>query len=156
MAQCRAFLSRLPSNPVKFVTRMPSYHQIIQIELTAPLKPALGAPCNGCGVCCLLEPCPLGVVLSGRRQGACVAVRWQGDQHQYRCGALMAPADVLAAALPRPLKSWGPWLAPSLARLANRWIAVGQGCDSTVELTIENLVGATEEISTPSATGNTP
>ena len=112
---------------------MSKIRQLILIHPDAPFKPAPGAPCNGCGVCCLLEPCPLGVVLSGRRHGACVAVRWHDDVHQYRCGALSAPLNVLQNVLPRPLRRLAPWLAPGLARLANRWIAVGHGCDSSVE-----------------------
>jgi hypothetical protein len=112
---------------------MPCKNQIILIHPDAPSKPAPGAPCNGCGVCCLLEPCPLGVVLSRRRRGACVAVRWHDELLQYRCGALIEPVDVWQRVLPRPLLGLAPWLAPGLARLAQRWIAAGQGCDSTVE-----------------------
>ena len=112
---------------------MSKIRQVILIQADAAPKPMPGAPCNGCGVCCLLEPCPLGAVLSGRRRGACVAVRWHLDVHQYRCGALVAPVDVLQNVLPRPLWCLVPWLSPGLARLAKRWIAVGQGCDSTVE-----------------------
>jgi hypothetical protein len=52
--------------------------RIIKIHPDAPPKPAVGAPCNGCGVCCLAEPCPLGVILSRRLKGACVALRWDG------------------------------------------------------------------------------
>ncbi|MDO8252492.1 MAG: hypothetical protein Q7T78_22615 [Rhodoferax sp.] len=115
---------------------MSKIHHVILIHPNSAHKPAPGAPCNGCGVCCLLEPCPLGVLLSGRRHGACVAVRWRSDVHQYRCGALSEPADVLQHILPRSLKRLTPWLAPGLARLATRWIAVGQGCDSTVEATL--------------------
>jgi hypothetical protein len=113
-------------------------HQIIQIHPQAPQKPVSGAPCNGCGVCCLLEPCPLGVVLSGRRTGECVAVRWLDDAQQYRCGALMAPVDVLKKFLPRPFQGLSPWLAPGLSHLAKRWIAVGLGCDSSVQTTIHD------------------
>lgn len=142
-------------NPVKFAPPMPQHHQIILIHPAAPPKPAPGAPCNGCGVCCLLEPCPLGVVLSGRRQGACVAVRWQGELQQYRCGALTEPEAVLQTVLPRPFQSWGRWLAPSLARLAKRWIAVGQGCDSTVEPTIDDDAGTTG-VSAQTQPGNKP
>ena len=120
--------------PVKSVRSMS--HQIILIQSEAPSKPVPGAPCNGCGVCCLLEPCPLGVVLSGRRQGACVAVRWHEECHQYRCGALIEPAVVLKMALPRLFQSWASWLAPVLARVAKRWIAVGIGCDSNVQPTM--------------------
>lgn len=112
---------------------MSKLHQIILIHPDAASKPEPGAPCNGCGVCCLLEPCPLGVVLSRRRRGACVAVRWHADVQQYRCGALSAAAEVLQKALPWPLRRLAPWLAPGLVRLAKRWIAVDQGCDSNVE-----------------------
>ena len=106
---------------------------VILIHADAPLKPAAGASCNGCGVCCLLEPCPLGVLLSKRRHGACAAVRWHQERSCYRCGALSAPLEVLQHALPRPVWRVLPWLAPLLVRLATRWIAAGQGCDSTVE-----------------------
>ena len=109
---------------------MSKIHQLILIQPDAPRKPEPGTPCNGCGVCCLLEPCPLGVVLSGRRHGACVAVRWHDELHQYRCVALTEPAALLYQL--RPL---APWLASGLARLAQRWIAAGQGCDSSVEAT---------------------
>jgi hypothetical protein len=112
---------------------MSTIRQFILIQAEAASKPAPGAPCNGCGVCCLLEPCPLGVVLSGRRHGACVALSWRTEANQYRCGALSEPVEVLQNVLPRPLRRLAPWLAPGLARLAKRWIAVGQGCDSTVE-----------------------
>ena len=118
---------------VQFSACMPRIRQIILIHAEAPHKPVPGAPCNGCGVCCLLEPCPLGVLLSRRRQGACVALRWHESRAQYRCGALTAPVDVMQAVLPRALQGLANWLSPGLARLAKRWIAVGQGCDSTVE-----------------------
>jgi len=111
--------------------------QVIHIHLDAAPKPPRGAPCNGCGICCLLEPCPLGVILSGRRHGACVAVRWQDDVRQYRCGALCEPAAVLQHVLPARLQRLTPrmavGLAPILARWAQRWIAVGQGCDSSLD-----------------------
>lgn len=115
---------------------MSEIRQLILIRREASPKPGTNAPCNGCGVCCLLEPCPLGVVLSARRRGACVAVRWHEDLHQYRCGALSDPLNVLQDALPRPLRRLAPWLRPGLVRLAKRWIAVGEGCDSSVEMTV--------------------
>lgn len=112
---------------------MPDLHHVIWIHPQARSKPAVGAPCNACGVCCLLEPCPLGVVLSGKRQGACAALRWLPQERQYRCGAVMAPKEVLQHALPRPLQAMARPLATVLAPLARRWIAAGQGCDSTVQ-----------------------
>ena len=61
---------------------------LAHIHPNAPPQPALGAPCNGCGLCCLLEPCPLGMVLSRKRTGACVALRWSEAQQRYLCGAI--------------------------------------------------------------------
>lgn len=97
----------------------------VWIEPQAPPKPPLGAPCNGCGLCCLAEPCPLGMLVSRRRRGPCAALRWNEAQARYRCGLLSEP------------NAWlGPrWqgLAPWLARLAARWIAAGHGCDARLE-----------------------
>lgn len=98
---------------------------VIHLHVLAPAQPAPGAACNGCGVCCAIEPCPLGMLVSRRRNGACRALRWDDDLGRYRCGMLRAPADALPA-LPR-------WLARALAHLARRWIAAGSGCDCSVE-----------------------
>ena len=100
--------------------------QIIHIHPEAPFKPALGAPCNGCGVCCLAEPCPLGQVISRKRSGACDALRWDAAQRLYRCGVL---SDTEAVLGPR----WR-WVAPLLRRLAARWIAAGVGCDASLQV----------------------
>lgn len=111
---------------------MPS--RIIHIQPDAPPKPRPTQPCNGCGVCCLYEPCPLGRLLSRRRQGACVALRWNGATGQYRCGAVVLPQEVLRAALPAVLRWLAPVATPGLSRLAARWIAAGQGCDCSLEV----------------------
>jgi hypothetical protein len=83
--------------------------QTIRIHAAAPAKPAWGAACNGCGICCLAEPCPAGALVSGRRTGACRALRWDAAAARYRCGLMSVPA---------------------LRPLVTRWIAAGQGCDS--------------------------
>lgn len=111
---------------------MSSSHQIIRIEPAAPVKPAPGAPCNGCGVCCLWAPCPLGVLLSRRRRGACVAVSWQAASQQYRCDALAAPAALLPGNLPGIVRAPLTRLLRGSAPLVRRWIAAGQGCDSNL------------------------
>jgi len=107
--------------------------QIIHIHALAPTKPAFGAPCNGCGVCCLVAPCPLGMVLSRKRSGTCHALRWGDGPALYRCGAVSDMHATLEKALPRSLRRLAPLLAPFLRRLALRWIAAGKGCDSTLE-----------------------
>ncbi len=96
--------------------------QTIAIHPAAPAKLALGAACNGCGVCCLAEPCPAGGLLTLRRRGACRLLRWDEAAAMYRCGLLDGSAFGPAAL--------GRWIA---AR-ARRWIAAGRGCDSDAEL----------------------
>ena len=95
---------------------MVTHSQVIHIHLDAPRKPTEGTACNGCGVCCLAEPCPLGMVLSRKRRGACVALRWSEGAKQYRCGALAAT-----------------FLGLPVGRLVKRWISAGTGCDSDLE-----------------------
>jgi len=96
--------------------------QVIRLHPDAPAKPTEGRPCNGCGVCCAAEPCPIGVLVSGRRTGACAALTWADGAGLYRCGLVSSPGAVLPW-LPAPL-------APLLGRLARRWISAASGCDS--------------------------
>jgi hypothetical protein len=96
---------------------------VILLQADAPAKPAPGAACNGCGVCCTAEPCPVGRWLSRRRTGACVALRWSDGERRYRCGVVDEPAHHL------------PWLPAAWGRrLALRWIAAARGCDSDYEV----------------------
>jgi hypothetical protein len=98
---------------------------VIHLHVQAPPKPALGQACNGCGVCCAWQPCPLGVLVTGRRHGPCAALRWDDAQQRYRCSMVDTP-EAAWPALPAALR--GP-----LKRLARRWIAAGAGCDSNLE-----------------------
>ncbi len=100
---------------------------LIHIHPDAPAKPALGVACNGCGVCCLLEPCPIGQLVSRRKTGQCVAVQWDADHSVYRCGMVTDPAAVMG-------KGWR-WATPMIRRLALRWISAGSGCDADIEAT---------------------
>ena len=65
---------------------MPAAHQVIHIHPEAPTKPPEGAPCNGCGVCCLAEPCPVGMLVSRKRHGACVLLRWSDAKRDHYDG----------------------------------------------------------------------
>ena len=97
-------------------------HRLILLHADAPPKPAPGRACNGCGTCCAAEPCPLGMLLSRRRHGACTALRWSEADARYHCGVLAEP------------RRWLPWLPAAWGRaLARRWIAAGIGCDATLQ-----------------------
>ncbi|MBK7720286.1 MAG: hypothetical protein IPJ36_17110 [Simplicispira sp.] len=99
--------------------------RIVWLQTGAPPKPPLGQTCNGCGLCCLSAPCPLGMLVSRRRTGACAALRWSAVEQRYRCGLLSEPADVTG---------WrSPWLLRAVRAVAQRQIAAGSGCDATVE-----------------------
>jgi len=88
--------------------------RVIHLRADAPPKPAFGAACNGCGLCCAAEPCPVGMLLSLKARGACRMLRWSSDETRYVCGALRGA--------PAPLRP-----------LLKRWIAAGQGCDCALE-----------------------
>ena len=89
--------------------------RMILLHRDAPPQPAFGQACNGCGLCCAAEPCPIGALASLRRRGRCRLLRWDADARRYLCGALPAGQGRLAR-LQR--------------RLVARWIAAGIGCDS--------------------------
>lgn len=107
--------------------------RVIAIHPEAPAKPALGAPCNGCGVCCLAEPCPLGILVSRRRHGECAALEWSDGR--YRCGMLRAPWAHLLRLRDRA----SSWADAPLRALAHRWIAAGIGCDADIEARIDSV-----------------
>lgn len=97
----------------------------IYLHAAAPEKPAVGAPCNGCGVCCSLTPCPLSSLLLQHRAGRCPALLWQPAEQRYGCGLVIRPKDFLV---------WLPQGFCGLAKLlARRWIAAGVGCDCDAE-----------------------
>lgn len=104
---------------------MPTDEFFITIHAAAPPKPAFGAACNGCGVCCAAQPCPVSRLLLAHRSGACPALQWQAPDRRYVCGMVTAPASYLRW-LPRR------WNAFASRRFA-RWIAAGLGCDSNIE-----------------------
>lgn len=104
--------------------------RVIWIHPEAPPKPALGAPCNGCGVCCLAEPCPVGMVVSLKRHGACRALVWSDAEHQYRCGMLVHPSRYVGWPTLRP----DALLNRLMRRYARRLIAAGIGCDADLDL----------------------
>ncbi|WP_342618783.1 hypothetical protein [Rhodoferax sp. GW822-FHT02A01] len=108
-------------------------HQVIHIQTEAPPKPAQGMACNGCGVCCLVEPCPLGVLLSRSRKGPCKALQWTADLKQYRCGALGTSVQSGEHAVEGLSGLQRSSFARLRARTIARWIAAGSGCDCALE-----------------------
>lgn len=119
-----------PGGPT-YAAAMPAREQVIHIHPEAPPKPPEGQPCNGCGVCCLAEPCPVGVLVSRRRTGGCAALKWSDAGGRYVCG-LMGEADVTAG----PSADGGrpAWWHRLWRRWVRRVIASGIGCDAGLEV----------------------
>lgn len=87
-------------------------------------KPAIGAPCNGCGLCCKATVCGAGSVLMGlvkefgqRAPGPCPALLQEGDG--YTCGIMNRPHNYL-------LSQRGPTV---LRKAVGVLIGAGSGCD---------------------------
>jgi hypothetical protein len=104
---------------------MPENRQIIYLRPDAPMKPEPGQRCNGCGVCCAIETCPVARVFLLQWRGPCRALQWQDSSRRYLCGMMETPT-VFLSVLPARLKPW-------FRRCVNRWIASGTACDSNVE-----------------------
>lgn len=99
--------------------------KIIHLHRQAPDKPTEGQTCNGCGVCCALETCPIARLLFSRQVGPCPALTWSVADTRYQCGLLISPGKFL---------SWLPKTAEKIAgRLFARSIAAGKGCDCKAE-----------------------
>ncbi|CAN5163893.1 hypothetical protein BH11PSE11_BH11PSE11_17960 [soil metagenome] len=98
---------------------------VIYLHPAAAPKPAIGAACNGCCVCCAIETCPVARVFLLQVRGPCRALQWKAVGQRYVCGMMENPKDHIRL-LP---KRWEPWFR----RRVRRWIAAGIGCDSNVE-----------------------
>lgn len=98
--------------------------RVIHLHPEAAPKPAPGEACNGCGVCCAAEPCPVGMLVSRRRSGTCAALVWVESARVYRCGVVSEPQRYVKVR----------WIAALLGRAARRLIAAGKGCDCSLSV----------------------
>ena len=111
--------------------------RLIWLKVEAPAKPLLGNTCNGCGVCCAAEPCPVARVFLWQWRGACRALVWSEAQQQYRCGMLLQPATYLRFLTASPQTWFARLFLRIFTRLVARWIAAGTACDSAAEVEIQ-------------------
>ena len=100
--------------------------QLIELHPLAPRKPELDARCNGCGVCCAVEPCPVAYLFLFQFRGRCRALLWQNDEGRYLCGMVVCPDRYLRLIPIRFRERMGKYYA--------RRIATEVGCDFEAEL----------------------
>ena len=86
------------------------------------LKPAYGLPCNGCGYCCVEEPCAIALehIPDHPREGACVALEREGDR--FVSGMIRRPSPYMQ--LPND------WTDVHLGRIFAAALGAGRGCDA--------------------------
>jgi len=100
--------------------------ETIELHEQAPLKPKPGEPCNGCGVCCAAEPCPVAILFLFQRKGRCRALLWQEEGARYACGMVVQP-DCYSRLIPKVARRRvGAFFATR--------IAADKGCDSDIEI----------------------
>jgi hypothetical protein len=87
---------------------------------TAPEKPDLGKPCNGCGFCCAAEVCELGRRLLETKEAPCPALEFDGGR--FWCELVRNPAYHLDM---KPGEA-----AECVSRVMTLMLGIGKGCDS--------------------------
>ncbi len=100
--------------------------QIIELHPLAPRKPEFGEHCNGCGVCCASEPCPVAYLFLFQFKGRCRALLWQNDSARYLCGMVVSPDEYVRFIPKRFRERMGKYFASR--------IATKLGCDFDAEL----------------------
>lgn len=95
--------------------------QAAELHPLAPGKPGYGEPCNGCGLCCAVETCPVARLFLFQFSGKCRAMLWRDKEARYVCGMAVCP-DRYVRIIPRRLRERaGKFFASR--------IAAGTGCD---------------------------
>lgn len=100
--------------------------QTIELHPLSPPKPDYGACCNGCGMCCAAEPCPVAMIFLLQFRGKCRALLWQEETGRYVCGMAVCP-DRYVRIIPQR------WRERFRRFFASR-IAAGTGCDFAAEV----------------------
>jgi hypothetical protein len=103
-----------------------THKQIIELHPLAPFKPDFGLTCNGCGVCCAAEPCPVAYLFLFQFKGRCKALLWQNEMKRYVCGMVVCPHHYVKWIPQRYRERVGGFMATR--------ISAGSGCDFAAEI----------------------
>lgn len=85
-------------------------------------KPKLNEPCNGCGMCCTVEPCQLAQEMLNCTTGPCIAMESDGEKKV--CGLVKRPAWYMFGE-DQPESQTG-----HLSVMFANALGVGRGCDA--------------------------
>lgn len=84
--------------------------------------PGHGAPCTGCGLCCMAEPCELADMFLGKPSAPCPALEFEDGRHW--CGLVRRPHHYIADMAGKP------WADSVLQPMFAAALGLGAGCDS--------------------------
>lgn len=104
-----------------------------RIHILSLDKPKQGDPCNGCGMCCLVQVCALGVELGDSQ--ACKALL-HGSDGSYACGLVRNPYRYVAPDIVeafQKIDSFYPGENRGEQMLKDMYakeLGAGRGCDS--------------------------
>lgn len=87
-------------------------------------KPTYGSACNGCGFCCLAEPCQIATALMGW-VGPCPALEHDGGR--YWCGMVRHPSRYIAGHFPAADQTT---VDGFVGAMFARALGIGIGCDA--------------------------
>lgn len=94
--------------------------------MDAPTYPGFGKTCNGCGQCCIIEPCQLARDYAGVREGPCPVLVREGTA--WRCGLTIEPHRHM------PGLAGKPFADAVLAPMFSEALGIGRGCDAEMEI----------------------
>lgn len=89
------------------------------------VKPKLGTPCNGCGACCIAEPCEIAREALGAVSGRCPALEIEGGRAY--CGMVRHPARYMFGEEAPESETGGVSVLFAAA------LGLGHGCDASDE-----------------------
>lgn len=85
-----------------------------------PRKPSEGAPCNGCGLCCALQLCPIAIEFIEAAEAPCPAMEYAGGR--FWCGLARYPSRYFGT----------PASSDRLIRpMVQAELSIGEGCDAS-------------------------
>jgi hypothetical protein len=86
-------------------------------------KPKFGEKCNGCGMCCTVEPCLIAQTLLNCHEGPCVALETETDGRKT-CGMVKRPAHYMFN------EDAPPSATGEFQVMIANMLGIGRGCDA--------------------------